>query len=173
MNVLLKLYTSANALYPMRVKAGREHGVIDQPCLCVFGTAIPKHYYEALSLKMLTNGFFARMLVLETGKRGRDQDAVVRDLPESIRTTARWWAEFCPGEKRANLADWHPIPKIVGSTPEADELLRASGCVLTTRTPRPKIRATRPAWPSGRGPTRRHGGWRSFTPVARLLATCA
>jgi hypothetical protein len=125
MNVLLKMYTSASSLYPMRVKAGKEPGLIDQPCLCIFGTAIPKHYYEALSLKMLTNGFFARMLVLETGKRGRGQDAVVRELPASVVEAARWWVEFTPGQKRGNLADRHPVPKVVEQTPEAGELLRA------------------------------------------------
>jgi hypothetical protein len=125
MNVLLKMYTSANSLYPMRVKAGKEPGVIDQPCLCIFGTAIPKHYYEALSLKMLTNGFFARMLVLETGKRGHGQDAVMRDLPEPVIATARWWAKFIPGGKESNLANWHPVPKVVEETPEARDLLRA------------------------------------------------
>jgi hypothetical protein len=124
MHVLLKTYTSANSLYPMRVKAGKEPGLIDQPCLCIFGTAIPKHYYEALSLKMLTNGFFARMLILEAGKRGRGQEAVVRELPESVRATARWWAEFRPGEKRSNLADLHPVPKVVEHTPEAGAFLR-------------------------------------------------
>jgi hypothetical protein len=125
MNVLLKMYTSASALYPMRVKAGKEAGVIDQPCLCIFGTAIPKHYYEALSLKMLTNGFFARMLILETGKRGRGQDAVVRDPPASVLEAARWWVEFAPGEQRGNLAGWHPVPKVVERTPEAGDVLRA------------------------------------------------
>jgi hypothetical protein len=125
MNVLLKMYTSASALYPMRVKAGKEAGVIDQPCLCIFGTAIPKHYYEALSLKMLTNGFFARMLILETGKRGRGQDAVVRDPPASVLEAARWWVEFAPGEQRGNLADWHPVPQVVEHTPEAGDVLRA------------------------------------------------
>jgi hypothetical protein len=125
MNVLLKMYTSANGLYPMRVKAGKEPGIIDQPCLCIFGTAIPKHYYEALSMKMLTNGFFARMLILETGKRAKGQDAVVRELPDSVRTAAQWWAEFSPGEKHGNLADWHPIPKVVEHTPEAGDILRA------------------------------------------------
>jgi hypothetical protein len=125
MNVLLKMYTSASSLYPMRVKAGREAGLIDQPCLCIFGTAIPKHYYEALSLKMLTNGFFARMLILETGRRGRGQDAVVRELPAAVVEAARWWVEFTPGQKRANLADWHPVPRVVEHTPEAGEILRA------------------------------------------------
>ena len=125
MNVLLKMYTSASSPYPMRVKAGKEAGVIDQPCLCIFGTAIPKHYYEALSLKMLSNGFFARMLILETGKRGKSQDAAVREVPEAVLATAQWWADFSPGEKRGNLADWHPIPKIVEHTPEAGDVLRA------------------------------------------------
>ena len=122
MNVLLKMYTSSNSVYPMRVKAGKEHGVIDQPSLCIFGTAIPKHYYEALSLKMLTNGFFARMLVLETRKRGTGQDAVVRDVPASILEAATWWAEFRPGT--GNLEHWHPVPTVIGQTPEAATLLR-------------------------------------------------
>jgi len=124
MSVLLKMYTSANSIYPMRVKAGTEPAFIDQPCLCIFGTAIPKHFYEALSLKMLTNGFFARMLILETGKRGRGQDGVVEELPASVRQTARWWANFCPGEKPGNLAGWHPVPRIVAQTPEAEKMLR-------------------------------------------------
>lgn len=125
MNVLLKMYTSASSLYPMRVKAGKEPGIIDQPCLCIFGTAIPKHYYEALSLKMLSNGFFARMLIMETGKRGKGQDAIVREPPDSVLATAQWWADFSPGEKRSNLADWHPIPKIVECSSEAGDVLRA------------------------------------------------
>lgn len=123
MNVLLKMYTSTNSVYPMRVKAGREAGVIDQPCLCILGTAIPKHYYEALSLKMLTNGFFARMLVLESGRRGRGQDAVVRDLPSSVLEIARWWADFRPGGQR-NLDVWHPSPRVVPQTPNAAKILR-------------------------------------------------
>lgn len=125
MSVLLKMYSSASSLYPMRVKAGKEAGIIDQPCLCIFGTAIPKHYYEALSLKMLTNGFFARMLVMETGKRSAGQDAVVRALPDSIRSTARWWSEFAPGDKPGNLSDWHPVPRLIENTAESSELLRA------------------------------------------------
>ncbi len=122
MNVLMKMYTSSNSVYPMRVKAGKQHGVIDQPSLCIFGTAIPRHYYDALSLKMLTNGFFARMLILETLRRGKGQDAVVRDLPDSIVTVARWWGEFSPGG--GNLENSHPVPAVVGQTSEARSVLR-------------------------------------------------
>src|SRR5690606_30224334 len=47
MSTLLTMYSSSNSVYPMRRKAGKESpGVIDQPCLVIFGTAIPNHYYE-------------------------------------------------------------------------------------------------------------------------------
>lgn len=122
-NILLKMYSSANSFYPMRVKAGKEPCVIDQPCLCIFGTAIPRNYYQALSEKMLSNGFFARMLILEAQKRGRGQEAVVRAIPESILETARWWVEFRPGG-HGNLDQLHPTPQTVRATPDAIEVLR-------------------------------------------------
>lgn len=122
MNVLLKMYTSANALYPMRVKAGIKGGMIDQPCLCIFGTAIPRHYYEALSMKMLTNGFFARTLVLESGRRGRGQDSNVSDIPQRILDIAQWWADFRPG-KKGNLDRWHPVPRVIRQESTAVSIL--------------------------------------------------
>ncbi len=129
LNTLLKMYSSASALYPMRVKAGKESpGVIDQPSLCMLGTAVPKYFYEALSMRMLNNGFFARMLILEAGKRGTGQDPVLEDLPDQVVEIARWWAAFTPGSDnpggRANLAAWHPQPKVVLQTAEAGDILR-------------------------------------------------
>jgi len=121
MQMLMKMYTSSDGVYPMRVKAGKEHRVIDQPSLCILGTAVPSHYYEALSEKMLTNGFFARMLVMEAGPRGPGQEPVPLDLPESVIEAARWWANFRPGT--GNLQKWHPIPRVVEYTPAAREAL--------------------------------------------------
>jgi len=122
MSTLLTLYSSANSVFPMRRKAGKEEpGVIDQPCLTIFGTAIPNHYYEALSERMLTNGFFARMLLLECGRRGRGQEPSIRDLPDAVLETARWWIEFRPGA--GNLEDWHPVPAIVPQTDDAKQIL--------------------------------------------------
>ena len=124
MNVLLKMYTSSAALYPMRVKAGKQNpGVIDQPSLCMFGTAVPKYYYEALSIRMLNNGFFARLLILEVGKRGIGQTPVDRPLPTAIVDVARWWAEFKPGGEHANLQQWHPQPAVIGHTDAATAVL--------------------------------------------------
>ncbi len=122
MGTMLTMYSSANTIYPMRRKAGKEApGVIDQPCLVVYGTAIPTHYYDALSERMLTNGFFARMLIVESGPRAIGQDPRRINPPASIIETARWWAEFNPG--CGNLDAFHPEPRLVEATPEAQELL--------------------------------------------------
>ena len=118
MGTLLTMYSSSNSVFPMRRKAGKSSpGVIDQPNLVIFGTAIPNHYYEALSERMLTNGFFARMVILEAGKRSKGQEPRIVDLPPRVLETARWWADYRPG--RGNLQDWHPVPAIVEQTDEA------------------------------------------------------
>lgn len=122
MNTLLTMYSSANSVFPMRRKAGKESpGAIDQPHLVILGTAIPNHYYEALSERMLTNGFFARMIILECGKRSPGQEPKILTLPPRVLETAKWWAEFRPGT--GNLQDWHPVPRIVPHTEEAKRIL--------------------------------------------------
>jgi len=122
MSTLLTMYSSANSVFPMRRKAGKEApGVINQPGLVIFGTAIPNHYYEALSERMLTNGFFARMIILEAGPRGAGQEPVIRDIPPGVLATANWWAHYRPGT--GNLEQWHPAPTVIGQTDEAKRLL--------------------------------------------------
>ncbi len=123
MQTLLKFYSASNALYHLRVKAGQEPSHIDQPCLSIFGTAIPQHFYESLSAKMLSNGFFARMLVLEAGRRGTGQEAATAEVPEPILVTARAWAAFTPASG-ANLGQVHPSPVVVPATSAAFDLLR-------------------------------------------------
>jgi hypothetical protein len=126
-NILLTLYTSADAVYPIRVKAGqKEAGSIDQPHLTLFGTATPQYFYESLSQRMLTNGFFARLIIVDIGKRSAGQTpGSARHLPESILQTARWWAEYQPGSRKANLLGVHPEPRPVPCTPEAAEAIDA------------------------------------------------
>jgi len=122
MSTLLTMYSSANSVFPMRRKAGKESpGVINQPNLVIFGTAIPNHYYEALSERMLTNGFFARMIILEAGQRGTGQEPSICDLPTRVLETARWWSAYRPG--RGNLDNWHPVPTVVKHTDEARRLI--------------------------------------------------
>ncbi len=126
-NVLLTLYTSANDVYPIRVKANQKEAVhIDQPHLTLFGTATPQYFYESLSQRMLTNGLFARMIIVDIGKRGKGQlPGSVHRLPEPILETANWWARFTPGKPAAgNLYAVHPRPEVVQFTTEAERALK-------------------------------------------------
>lgn len=122
MSTLLTLYSAANSVHPMRRKAGKESpGAIDQPCLVIYGSANPKHYYEALSDRMLTNGFFARMVILESGRRNPGQEPRICELPQRVVEIARWWADFHPGT--GNLENWHPVPAVVEYADDGRELL--------------------------------------------------
>ena len=123
-SMLLQMYSSAASVYVMRAKANQERSVIDQPCLCLFGTAVPKHFYEALSARLLTNGFLARLLILECRKRGVGRDDTDHPIPPSILEAARWWAEFRPGGEPGNLSEWHPTPNLVPQTDEARQVFR-------------------------------------------------
>ncbi|MEW4530613.1 bifunctional DNA primase/polymerase [Maioricimonas sp. JC845] len=124
MQSLLKLFTSANGLYVKRKKVGKQRGYIDQPCVCLYGTAIPETFYKSLSLKMLTNGWFARLLILETPRRGEGrEDDETEDIPQSILETARWWSEFQPG-RAGNLQEFHPEPIRVEASPDAKQRFR-------------------------------------------------
>jgi hypothetical protein len=122
LGTLLTMYSASNSIYPMRRKAGKAPpGVIDQPCLVVYGTAIPTHFYEALSSRMLTNGFFARMVVVESGPRSAGQEPGIINPPVRVIETARWWSEFRPGA--GNLEEWHPTPRVVAADVHARTLL--------------------------------------------------
>lgn len=123
-SMLLQMYSSAASVYVMRAKANQERAVIDQPCLCLFGTAVPKHFYESLSARLMTNGFLARLMILECRKRGVGRDDTERPIPPAILETARWWAEYKPGSGPGNLAEWHPVPLRVPQTDEAVAVFR-------------------------------------------------
>jgi hypothetical protein len=126
MNILLKMFSSSNSIYTTRLKAGKKDGgTIDQPSLTIYGTAVPENYYQALSTNMLTNGFFARMLVVEAGLRAPEQEATFREIPESIIRAAKYWVGFKPGT--GNFANFHPVPICVPHTEAAKAMQRAFG----------------------------------------------
>lgn len=124
-NQLLMLYSSAATSMPLRKLAKREELRIEQPCMILFGTAIPNFYYEALSHRMLSNGLFARTLLFEAGPRPTGQDAKILEIPERILETAKWWAEYQPGGG-GNLSAVYPTPATVEYSQEAREFLRGA-----------------------------------------------
>jgi len=122
MSTLLSMFSTSNSIFAMRPKAGKTApGIIDQPCLTIFGTAIPTWYYDALSLRMLTNGLFARLITLECGRRAAGQKSGMIILSERILERAHYWADLKLGT--GNLENWHPIPAVVGTSLPAQQLL--------------------------------------------------
>ncbi|MEL7499055.1 MAG: DUF3987 domain-containing protein [Planctomycetota bacterium] len=128
-NILLTLYTSASDIYPTRVKANQKEAIhVDQPHLTLFGTATPRYFYESLSRRMLSNGFFARLNIIDVGRRSEGQKpGSARNLPDSILKTAKWWAQFDPGD--GNFMNFHPAPKVVQFTPEAESAIEELRCM--------------------------------------------
>ncbi|MFO7958100.1 MAG: bifunctional DNA primase/polymerase [Candidatus Brocadiia bacterium] len=121
METLLKMFSSADGVWPVRLKANqKERRFINQPSLSILGTAIPKHFYQALSPELLDNGFFARMLVVEAGERGTGSQPEFRPVPEDLLQVARAWQELRTG---GNLSEVNPELQTVPETPEAHELL--------------------------------------------------
>lgn len=122
MGMLLTMYSSSNSVFTMRKKAGKESpGEIDQPNLVLFGTAVPNHYYAALSERMLTNGLFARMLIVESDKRPKWSGGGIINPPDRVLSVAQAWADRNPGT--GNLGTFHPEPAILPYTKAAMDLL--------------------------------------------------
>jgi len=122
MGTLQTMYTSAGSKYFTRRKAGKASpGVIDQPCLSILGTATPRHYYEALTERMLSNGFFGRMNILDCCHRGRGKEPHALQMPDAVLETAKRWAGFHPGA--GDGTNWCPEPIVVCCTPSGRKLL--------------------------------------------------
>jgi hypothetical protein len=119
----MRMFSNANSIYTMRTLAGgKSKGTICQPHLVILGTAVPGDFYEALSgPRLLTNGFVARILIVEAGPRGNGQEASRPVLSESILEAARSWKTLQAGE--GDLLTIHPHPRIVECTAGARKLL--------------------------------------------------
>lgn len=117
MSTLLSVYSSANSIVPMRKLAKQDVSrSVDQPNLVLYGSAIPQHFFAALSERMLTNGLLGRSIVLEASRRGRGKRAGRLDPPDAVLETARWWA------KQAVHSGEPIAPRIVTPTPQAESL---------------------------------------------------
>lgn len=121
MERLKEIFTSADSAIVTRCLAGKSNTTVDQPSLTIFGTAVPVHYYSALSEKMLTDGFFSRTLCVEASCVVEDQDPAIVRLPDRIKEQIAWWAHYSPTP--GDLANLHPQPTIIELTDEAREII--------------------------------------------------
>ncbi len=117
LTVLMKLYSSADTIFKGKAYADKKRNkVINQPCVSVYGTTVPEHFFASLTADSLSDGFIARLLVFETDSTPPRQRVKATPIPEEIIMAARWWGEFRPS---GNLRNQHPEPLVVPVDDEA------------------------------------------------------
>ena len=122
---LLKFYGESNSTYYMRKKAVSlkedsaqlNQGMIHNPCLNLYGTAVPNYFYESMSKRVLENGLIARCMIVETSKRGKGGTPCIIDkhitssLLETIKSITT----------RNIETDYMGKPKQIYEIPETEE----------------------------------------------------
>lgn len=116
--MLLQLYGQANSTFTLRTRAGKDPMRVNQPHLTILGTAVPKYFYAALSERLMQNGLLGRMLVFETGLRGRGREATFCDVPDEIIDQAKHYLQA--GESLGNMSN-AIRPQVVKATDRARE----------------------------------------------------
>jgi hypothetical protein len=133
---LMKLYSSADTVFRGKAYADPKRSrVIDQPCVSLYGTTVPEHFFESLTAEGLTDGFVARLMAFEAHDVTPRQRTPLTPPPASIIEAARWWGELCNG---GNLRGEHPKPIVVKAADTAqgvfDDLAEIVDIELTSGT---------------------------------------
>jgi len=136
LTALMKLYSSADTVFRGKAYADKKRNkVIDQPCVSVYGTTVPDHFFESLTAESLSDGFIARLLVFESGTTPPRLRSRQRDVPEPILEAVRWWGDFKPG---GNLRVEHPQPIVIPTSDEAGAVFDELAGIVDVELERPE-----------------------------------
>jgi hypothetical protein len=119
---LLKLWSSAgDRLWTPTAFAdtARTYSV-DQPHLCLLGTATPESLYGALGGSSVDDGLLARFNVFVGDSQPRRHKPRPSKLPQELVDFAARWFKLWHGTDQ-NLHDEHPEPRILPTTSEAED----------------------------------------------------
>jgi hypothetical protein len=126
---MTELYTSAGGIFLGAEYANRdgtnERRDIVQPCLCVYGTTTPLHFWGALQGANVVDGSLARFLILPSDEDYPDENVAVglRTPPPDLVTGLQLLASG-PGQQRGNLAGTTSGPQtavVLTTVPMTDE----------------------------------------------------
>ena len=160
---LLQFATSADTTYAMRKKAiqqtGGKAGKFDkirargirEPHLTLFGTAIPKYLFSAVSERAMENGLLSRCLVIEAGPRGKAGDPHFEPFSRELMEHARHFVSLggFEGLDLENLNDAPPPfidPFTVEETIEASDSRAAMVAECEKRYDASKTTAEKALW---------------------------
>lgn len=114
---LMKLFTSSATLFRGDAYADTKKALeIDQPSACIYGTTVPKSFFESLTIDSLTDGFLSRLLIFEGIPKPSRCAPVFTEPDAGILDQIRQWNNCQFG---GNMAKIHPQPKVVQMTPAA------------------------------------------------------
>lgn len=124
---LLKLFTSSNIRTSGKSYADTKKQIsINNPNLCVYGTATPEQFFDSLSKENIEQGLISRLLVFESensrppAKRRVKKFKPARDLIEKVKHLYNSPTNCNP---QGNIADVEIVdPKIVSQTEEVEEM---------------------------------------------------
>lgn len=81
---LMQLYSAANDLFLGKEYAGGDRKDIDQPCVCLYGTTVPQHFFSALTHDEAEDGFLARFFIASGDSDPVEQSAGMEAPPQSL-----------------------------------------------------------------------------------------
>lgn len=101
---LLRLYSSSKSVYISDAVVHADRVLtIEQPHCVVYGTTVPKSFFDALTPDSLRDGFVSRLLVIEASNHLPPKQAVSHQpVPASIVEQVRWWIDHKPS---GNISD--------------------------------------------------------------------
>ena len=121
MQRLLTFYSSVNTFYSVRARVKKDNdsfgGVIINPYLVLYGTALPKYFYGSLEERVLENGLIPRMLIADAGGRGKYGNPhdmfLTPDMAEMLKVLKN------KAEEGGNLTGENPNIRIIPETDSA------------------------------------------------------
>jgi hypothetical protein len=143
LDTMTQLFTSAGGVFLGSEYANRdgknERRDINQPCLCVYGTTTPFHFWNSLQSANISDGSLARFLVFQTDDDyPEENDSVgIRKSPPDLLEALALIASGGGRKPAGNLAgmtpgpETAPDPRTVTAVTEAREMFRALKAEVT------------------------------------------
>jgi hypothetical protein len=132
---LIELFSSAQSVYMGKSYANHDGRnpmkPIDQPCLSIYATSVPSHFYEALSGSEAIDGFLSRWLIFESKDytmEEEDHEQTFAEVPQSLVDICKFWKEqsFNSEPNQGNLADAvRVVPRLIKASGAANACLKS------------------------------------------------
>lgn len=131
---LIELFSSSGSIYMGKSYANHDGKnpvkPIDQPCLSVYGTSVPHHFYDALSGSEAIDGFLSRWLIFESRDYSMEEvehEEIFANVPQKIIDICKYWKDqpFNTETSQGNVADLKIVPRLVPCSPAAKAYLKA------------------------------------------------